>query len=43
VPQSPVVGDFEGADEDRLNASGHRDKKMLKVYNRKKCQIKATR
>ena len=43
MPQSPVVVDFEGADEDRLNASGHRDKKMLKVCDRKKCQVKATR
>ena len=37
------VSDVEGTDEDRLNASGHRDRKMLKVYDRKKRQVKATR
>tara|TARA_R110002096_G_scaffold313173_1_gene507458 strand:- start:3209 stop:4222 length:1014 start_codon:yes stop_codon:yes gene_type:complete len=37
------VSDVEGTDEDRLDASGHRDRKMLKVYDRKKRQVKATR
>lgn len=37
------VSDVEGTDEDRLDASGHRDRKMLKVYDRKKHTVKATR
>jgi hypothetical protein len=34
------VSDFDG---DKLNASGHRDAKMLKVYDRKKLTVKATK
>lgn len=37
------VSDVEGSDDDRLDASGHRDRKMLKVYDRKKHIVKATR
>ena len=33
------VSDFEG---DKLQASGHSDPKMLKVYDRKKHTVKAT-
>ena len=36
------VSNFKGIDKDRLNASGHRDQKMLNVYDRKKRQVKAT-
>lgn len=34
------VSDFDG---DQLRASGHKDPKMLKVYDRKKHQVKSTR
>ena len=34
------ISDFEG---DKLQASGHKDPKMLKVYDRKKHTVKATR
>ena len=38
--KSKGVSDFEG---DKLKASGHRDAKMLKVYDRKKHEIESTR
>jgi len=35
--------DAECSDTDRLDASGHRDRKMLNVYDRKTRTVKATR